>query len=662
MMRAMFMTGVALVLVACGSGSTSPNAAPPSGTGGSVGGACNFTIAATPQALTAQEVERVLAQGIEASAKINAKATLAVVDRVGNVLGVYRMNGASTTIDILSGSGKVNAASPQGLDGLSSFIPAELAAISKALTGAYLSSSGNAFSTRTASFIVQEHFVPGISQTAGGPLFGVQFSQLPCGDLVTRGAGIGVGPKRSPLGLSADPGGFPLYKNGRVVGGIGVVADGVYGLDPSPTTSGADLDEQLAMSAQKGFAPPECIRGDRITAGGVSLAYTNSDAQIIDTAATSLSASNIAALGALLPVSGYFSANATLTGTAFGEPASGISADTADFQSVRGYLLGNPSANVVNRYPPTASTTPTASAAGMNANEVKTILQQALGVANQARAQIRAPVGSPVEVTVTVIDAGGNVLGLVRTPDAPVFGIDVALQKARTAAFFSSNQAANLLSQAPDVGYFNGKSVNGNFVQSPLFRIDSYLSAQPAGARNFFANSSAFADGKAFSVRAVGNIARPFFPDGIDGNPQGPFSKAFSSWSPFNVGLQLDLIYTGLVTAILDPANTNNNCTNAAALSGLRNGMQTFPGGFPIYRGNTLIGAIGVSGDGVDQDDMVGLLGLARAANILNTGVGNAPAALRADTLAPQGRNLRYAQCPQAPFNNSNEQGVCNGI
>src|SRR3546814_16186075 len=63
--------------------------------------------------------------------------------------------------------------------------PAEAGAIAKALTGAYLSSGGNAFSTRTASMIVQEHFPPAPT-TAGlesGPLFGVQFSQLPCSEI-----------------------------------------------------------------------------------------------------------------------------------------------------------------------------------------------------------------------------------------------------------------------------------------------------------------------------------------------------------------------------------------------------------------------------------------------------------------------------------------------
>ena len=55
--------------------------------------------------------------------------------------------------------------------------------------------------------IVQEHFPPGPAPTGleSGPLFGVQFSQLPCSDLSSRfnaggGTGALIGPKRSPLG------------------------------------------------------------------------------------------------------------------------------------------------------------------------------------------------------------------------------------------------------------------------------------------------------------------------------------------------------------------------------------------------------------------------------------------------------------------------------
>src|SRR3546814_11676749 len=60
---------------------------------------------------------------------------------------------------------------------------------------------------------------------------------------------------------------------------------------------------------------------------------------------------------------------------------------------------------------------------------------------SRARAQIRRPLDSRAQVTISVVDTHGAVLGIVRSPDAPIFGTDVSLQKARTAAFFSGAQA-----------------------------------------------------------------------------------------------------------------------------------------------------------------------------------------------------------------------------
>jgi hypothetical protein len=59
---------------------------------------------------------------------------------------------------------------------------------------------------------------------------------------------------------------------------------------------------------------------------------------------------------------------------------------------------------------------------------------------------------------------------------------------------------------------------------------------------------------------------------------------------------------------------------------------------------------------------MIAFLGLANAGTALNGSIGNAPQALRADNLVPQGTRLRYVQCPQTPFNGSNEQNVCAGL
>ena len=70
--------------------------------------------------------------------------------------------------------------------------------------------------------------------------------------------------------------------------------------------------------------------------------------------------------------------------------------------------------------------------------------------------------------------------------------------------------------------------------------------------------------------------------------------------------------------------------------------------------------AIGVSGDGVDQDDLVAFLGLHEAGQLLGT-INNAPRAMRADQLKPQGTRLRYVQCPQSPYINSSAAQVCDG-
>ena len=135
-------------------------------------------------------------------------------------------------------------------------------------------------------------------------------------------------------------------------------------------------------------------------------------------------------------------------------------------------------------------------------------------------------------------------------------------------------------------------------------------------------------------------------------------------------GFQLDLVYNQLIKAILGDTSTgcagrkgalDTSNASDAGLSIARNGVQIFPGGVPIYRGGELIGAIGISGDGVDQDDMIAFLGLYNASLILGNGTGHAPMERRADTLTPMGVRLRYVQCPQAPFNDSDEQNVCAG-
>lgn len=581
-------------------------------------------------ALTIADVERVLSQTVVAAQARGQRATVAVTDRVGNVLGVYAMTGAAASFTIDGGRGVSG-----GLEQVN-VLPSTYAAISKALTGAYLSSAGNAFSSRTASHIVQENFNPLEATQPSGPLFGVQFSQLSCSDLMRRDTDADLGPKRSPLGLAADPGGMPLYKNGRVVGGIGVIADAVYGLDRNISDIDDDLDEALAVAGSSGFVAPAAIRANRITADGRSLRYS-------DAPDASVTAVPLAGLpGALQVVPGYF-AGVLRPGAALGLAGSGVRRDTGPFADLGAYVLVDGAD--ANRYPVQAGTD-----AGLSAPEVLQTLRSALQVAAITRAQIRQPSGQPAQVTITVVDSNGVVLGLVRTPDAPVFGTDVALQKARSAAYLSHPVAAAELQALPDAAYL---------APSPASPIAPYVAA----TRALLGDPTALANGRAFSTRAIGTLSRPFFPDGVAGAGPGPLSRPYAQWSPFSTGLQLDLAFNAIVTAAVAPVGAPVGCTG---LPRLQNGLQIFAGGIPIYRTvggvSTLVGGIGVSGDGVDQDDMIGFLALSQAAAVLGTGIGHAPAALRADTLSPVGGTLRYVQCPQAPFNNSSAQNVCAGL
>jgi uncharacterized protein GlcG (DUF336 family) len=636
----------ALLLGSCGGGG--------SGGGGGGGGpapspppppppAGNLYSVPAAESLSQAEVQQIIAQGVAEARARNLPADLAVVDRVGNVLAVFAMNGANQRLLIPRGpNGSTNDI--QGVD-----VPGAVAgAIAKAVTGAYLSSAGNAFSTRTASMIVQQHFPPSAAAAGleSGPLFGVQFSQLPCSDLAARFSGLPgsaalIGPKRSPLGLSADPGGFPLYKNGVVVGGIGVMGDGIYGFDPEVQDIDHDAEEAIAIAASSGFAAPDAIRADRIPVDGTLLRFSDAAAgDLLTSPSAAPSFSTLGATGTLASVRGYYDASAgVLAGSAYGSEASGIRPSTpAEFAIRDAFVLSNGSGG--GRFPIRGGTDGQLTAAEANA-----ILEEAFRIMSAARAQIRRPLDSRAQVSISLVDTHGEVLGIVRAPDAPIFGIDVSLQKARTATLLSSAGAAGELLGNADA------EVRG-FVQA---------------ARSFLGDASALTGRNAFTDRAGGNLSRPYFPDGELGRPPGPFSRPIAEFNPFSTGLQSALVESDLrdhVGFILganpDVAQT---CTRGPHPRRLGNGLQIFPGSVPIYRGAQLVGGLGVSGDGTDQDDMIGFLGLHNA-GLRVGGIGNADPAIRADQIVVpvgQGVRLRYVNCPFAPFIGSDDQNVCQG-
>jgi len=96
--------------------------------------------------LTAADVNKIIKNAVMRAAKISPNSVIAVTDRKGNVLAVWVVRGGAASD------------------------PEIATAVSKAGTAAFLSSNQNAFTSRTAGFIIQQHFPPrGVNNAAPGP-------------------------------------------------------------------------------------------------------------------------------------------------------------------------------------------------------------------------------------------------------------------------------------------------------------------------------------------------------------------------------------------------------------------------------------------------------------------------------------------------------------
>jgi uncharacterized protein GlcG (DUF336 family) len=498
----------------------------------------SVALAVDPGKLTADDVRTVIAQAVAQAEASGLKVTIAVTDKEGNVLGVFKMRGALA--DSKVGIGTRCAGQPGcGLEG--AVVPATACAISKAGTASVLSTAGGAFTPRIASFLLQEHIPPGIKGAPSGPLFGVQFSQLLCSD---------INPSL-PLGLAADPGGIPLYKNGQPVGGVGVEGDGKYGLaNRREERQDKPAEELIALAGGKGFEPsPQII--DTLFPGGLRLPYANQQVP------ASLQAKSFSSLD------GDIVAPFDIRDT---PPSKFKLATIGDGIQVRMKL----------DIPIQGSST----SGGLTAGEVERILVQAIKQALITRALIHQPVGSHIEVSVGVVDQNGVVLGAVSTTDAPISSFDIAVQKARSAAFISNPAAASRLRGGGLGKYVDAAAKEG-------LRLDGSV---------------------AISGRTLIFLSRPFLPDGIDDTENGPFSNPIEDNSAFNTGLQLDLVAGG-ITGALGPflatgivPSKGPGCT--PNVRGVENGIQVRQASVPLYKNGRLVGGIGCSGDGDQQEDI----------------------------------------------------------
>lgn len=516
-----------------------------------------FCVAGRNQAaeqLSSEDVERVLAQAVKRAREVSPHSVIAVTDREGFVLGVWDVNGMRPpSSGVIAG------------------------AVSRAGTAALLSSNQNAFTTRTAGFIIQQHFPPGVRNTQPGPLVGVGFSNLFFSDVnrikkipakfkgATAIASTLSPGARAPgvpfSSLNDSPGGVPLYKNGELVGGIGVTGDG------SPTNlsaasailqkktqqhatsgfkKGDDTDEKIALAGQTGYRPDDDILAGNVLIGGVRIPYVEQNPDDIRDVEDYTPLGNHGNV-----VVGYPVQAAPLAYPYESVRMGGVNGE------IRFPIRGDPIPGKIGKV------------TRLTAGEVREIIAAAAERASETRSGIRLPIGTSAKVFISVV---GNprkagvpppILGVFRAGEATMFSWDVSVQKARSAVFFSNSQLAQ-------------------------------------------------------STRTIGFLAQRYFPPGLDGRPFGPY-----------FGFQEAVSLRTNPTTKTFPANPN-----------LPNGVTIFPGGIPLYKDGVLVGAIGVSGDGVDQDDIVSASGAA---------LFPAPNNIRADRFTYKGARLPFVKFPRDP-------------
>jgi uncharacterized protein GlcG (DUF336 family) len=166
----------------------------------------------------------------------------------------------------------------------------------------------------------------------------------------------------------------------------------------------------------------------------------------------------------------------------------------------------------------------------------------------------------------------------------------------------------------------------GSFCTSPdATRFSWDVSAQKARTALFFSTTN-----RAYSARTVGFMAQSMYPPGIEGSNPGLF---FGLQERFSIITPTPLLATNPVNGAIFTTSTNIN-------SNLPNGITIFPGGFPLYRDGVLIGAIGVSGDGIEQDDIISAMG---------SSLFPSAESIRADRTQYRGARLPYAKFPRNP-------------
>src|SRR3954468_20661421 len=159
-----------LVMAACGGGNTVSSSSTPSPS------------APSPN-LTAADVTAVVNA---VAGSTNAPMVIAVSDRGGNLLGLY----------------KKASAPAQGMANFSQMVDARELSLALARTAAYFSNDQAPLSSRTVRFISGIHFPPGVTNASNAALYGIENTNRGCPLNVTFAPGKNINPSRTINGAS----------------------------------------------------------------------------------------------------------------------------------------------------------------------------------------------------------------------------------------------------------------------------------------------------------------------------------------------------------------------------------------------------------------------------------------------------------------------------
>ena len=411
-------------------------------------------------------------------------------------------------------------------------------------------------------------------------------------------------------GIATLPGGIPIYKNGEVVGGIGVFFPGKTGFateensslsatyDPSKADRSLEA-EFIAFAAVGGVRnfveigdlggvarPDGIIIPGSEQFGDLRIDLVGIQVEVFGPGGKSQGADVLKFVGRQVgPGNPNDGTNLVVDNDANDDTITGDNVTLRDGKPVPDGWIVLPHDGV-----------------GITKAEVERIIADGLDQANLIRAAIRLPVGTRAKFVFAVTDLQGNVVGLYRMPDATVFSIDVAVAKARNVSYYANQALLKAADQLPGV---------------------------PAGV--------------AFTNRTFRFLANPRYPTGIEGTESGWFSQlrdgGVNPLTGLNQGAPLPASAYQSVLGF-DAFNPGTNFKDNSTVT-KRNGIVFFPGSAPVYRGNALVGGFGVSGDGVDQDDGT------TAAGLRNFGVpGSTP---RADDIVFRGVRLPYQKFNRNP-------------